>query len=72
VANEGPLTFLQERCTDWQSCDWLETKATATGIEVRWALLQARSRAHVYATIALGELLALAAMAIAATALAAR
>jgi len=70
VSDEGPLTFVQERCTD-RSCGWLETRATATGIETRRALLQARSRARVFTMIAVGELLALGAIAIAATALAA-
>ena len=72
VSDEGDLTLVQERCTDRRSCGWVQTRATATGIEVRRTLLQARSRARVFATIALGELLALSAIAIAASALAAR
>ena len=71
VSDEGPLTFLQVRCTDRRSCGYVETRASATGSDVRKALLQARSRAHVFALVALGEALALGAIATAASALAA-
>jgi len=71
VNDEPNLTFLQVRCTDRRSCGFVETRASATGSDVLKALLQARSRAHVFALIALGEALALGAIATAASALAA-
>lgn len=71
VSDEGPLTFLQVRCTNRVSCGYVKTLASATGSDVRKALLQARSRSRVFALIALGEALALGAIATAASALAA-
>ena len=70
VAHEGFLTVTQLLCTD-QSCGYVETRASATGSDVLKALLQARSRAHVFALVALGEALALGAIVTAASALAA-
>lgn len=71
VSDEGSITFVQVRCTNRRACGWVQTRATSTGIEVRTALVQARRRARVFATVAVGELLALGAIAAAASALAA-
>ncbi len=76
-SDEPDLTVLQVRCTNRRFCRHVQTRAVqargaATGSGAERALLQARSRARVFAMVAVGELLALGAIAAAASALAAR
>lgn len=59
VNDEGPLSFAQRRCRH-RECGYSETIASASGIEVRQALLKSRRREHAFMLFALGEGLAIA------------
>jgi hypothetical protein len=70
IIDDGPLSSLIARCF---ACNGVETKAAAVGNDLRARLLKSEKRAgsRVLKLMAVGALLALGAMAVAASALAA-
>lgn len=68
VVDDGNLSLFQIRCG---KCRFVQTLGTPVGNEVRANLAKSRRRAHVFALVAIGELIALGAVALAASALAA-